>query len=221
MSKAPVRATSRRTTASSAAERRWRALGTQDPPAARALLIEAARRCYRKLGVHRVRMQDIAHAARVGRATLYRYFPNRTAILLAVFRVEIQSVNDRFRKRHPEPGEFCTLFLDYLVFVGSQPHQQRTGGRNLDDTEMLWVARTLLNDDEALRLTAALFEEPFQRSLAAGELHDDLQLPELIRFAARVLVSFVLLPGHREQDPAELESLLRRLVIRALRKQGR
>jgi AcrR family transcriptional regulator len=53
-----------------------------DPYAER--ILEAARRQLARYGLRRTSLEDIAHHAGVGRATLYRRFPNRDALLTAL-----------------------------------------------------------------------------------------------------------------------------------------
>ena len=44
-------------------------------------IVEAAMRCFDTWGVERTRMGDIATEADVARPTLYRYFPNKEALV--------------------------------------------------------------------------------------------------------------------------------------------
>ena len=51
-----------------------------------------------------VTMADVAAAAGVGRATLYRYFPNRTALLIAISRTAVDDLSARI-----EQAELATV----------------------------------------------------------------------------------------------------------------
>jgi AcrR family transcriptional regulator len=55
----------------------------------RAVLVEVARQLFAKTGVENTTMNDIAHASRKGRRTLYTYFKNKNEIYLAVIESEI------------------------------------------------------------------------------------------------------------------------------------
>jgi len=48
------------------------------------VLVDAAGRCFGKLGLASTRVDDIAREARVSRPTVCKYFPNRDAIVMAM-----------------------------------------------------------------------------------------------------------------------------------------
>jgi AcrR family transcriptional regulator len=50
----------------------------------RAQILEAASRIFATRVYHLVTMDEVAHAARVGKGTLYRYFPSKEALYLAI-----------------------------------------------------------------------------------------------------------------------------------------
>jgi AcrR family transcriptional regulator len=55
-------------------------------------ILEAADQCLRRLGVRRVSMGDVAAQAKLSRGSVYRYFPDRQALLDAV----LERAADRF-----------------------------------------------------------------------------------------------------------------------------
>src|SRR3990170_3831945 len=50
----------------------------------RAQIIEAASRVFAARAYHLVRMEEVARGARVGKGTLYRYFPSKEDLYLAI-----------------------------------------------------------------------------------------------------------------------------------------
>ncbi|MBP7064429.1 TetR/AcrR family transcriptional regulator [Ferrovibrio sp.] len=47
-------------------------------------LLDAALECFRRLGIHRARVEDIASAAGMARTAVYRFYPSKRAIAAAV-----------------------------------------------------------------------------------------------------------------------------------------
>ena len=68
-----------------------------------------------------VSLDDIARQARVGPGTLYRHFPNRDALLEAVYRTEVEKLAaaEREFSRSMPPAEalraWMLLFVDYIA----------------------------------------------------------------------------------------------------------
>lgn len=200
-------------------QRRWGSQENAAPAEARERITAAARSCYSRKGIAQTTMADVAAAAKVVRATLYRYFPSRESVLLAVFREEIRSFLDRFRSEVGEAERFCDFLLDYLVFAvraaGSTPLHREF----FAEQSALWVSRNYLGDAESLGLTIAFFRESFQVARRVGEIRDDVELDEIIEFAARMLMSFVLLvPDASRKSEAQLRDYFDKYLIRGLRR---
>ena len=63
---------------------RWGTASPGDPGTARDLLLDAAEACFESSGIGGTTMDDIAKRARVSRATVYRYFAGRDAVVSGV-----------------------------------------------------------------------------------------------------------------------------------------
>ena len=69
-------------------------------------------------------LQSIAKAAGIGQGTIYRHFPNREALLLAVYRTDVEALidaADRLLSAHP-PLDALRLWLDQLAAYGRIKH---------------------------------------------------------------------------------------------------
>ncbi|MGW6056747.1 TetR/AcrR family transcriptional regulator [Streptomyces sp. NPDC055189] len=69
-------------------------------------------------------LQSIAKAAGVGQGTMYRHFPNREALLLAVYRSDVEALADavpRLLEEH-EPLDALHLWFDRLAAYGRVKH---------------------------------------------------------------------------------------------------
>jgi AcrR family transcriptional regulator len=83
-------------------------------------LLEVAKAAFAEVGPD-VSLDEIARRAGVGIGTLYRHFPNRDAIVEAVYRRELQQLADAATRllESPAPGaalrEWMRLFVDYIA----------------------------------------------------------------------------------------------------------
>jgi AcrR family transcriptional regulator len=84
-----------------------------DAVARRAQLLDAADAVFTKYGVN-APLELIVERAGVGRATLYRQFPDRHAILLALLERSAQRLQKRADSLHDRPDAFFVL-LQYLA----------------------------------------------------------------------------------------------------------
>ena len=100
-------------------------------------------------------LDEIARRAEVGAGTLYRHFPNRSALLDAVYRDYIQGISDKADELSAAlpPGEAFTEWVRYLAGSMCRNHglKDATLAENLD----LTACRELYHKAGASLLTAA------------------------------------------------------------------
>ena len=70
---------------------------TKTRPEAVATILAAAKRCYLADGISATGMKEVAASAGMARSTLYRYFPGRDDLLVAIIKEEMMDVNTRIR----------------------------------------------------------------------------------------------------------------------------
>lgn len=97
---------------------RWGAAAPSDRGSARDRLLDAAERCLESCGVVGTTMEDIGRTAGVSRATVYRYFPNREAVMSGVIIRAAERYLDRINPRiaeHTDLGSALVDFVEYTV----------------------------------------------------------------------------------------------------------
>ena len=109
-------------------------------------------------------MNDVAEAAGVARATVYRYFPNREALLDELARAAVSDVDARLASARIDevaPEEGIARAVRALVDVG--------------DSFVLLARERRRSDPERFerRLTQPL-RELFERGQASGDIRDDI-----------------------------------------------
>lgn len=185
--------------------------------ATRDRIIDAARICYARSDISQTTMVDIAQQAALGRATLYRHFATREAVLLAVYRKEVGDFLQRFQREVGEADTFCELLLDYLVFTLQQAETTRLYQILFAEQSALWVSRAYLADEQTLAMTARVFRESFLVARRVGEIAADLELDDIVEISSRLLMSFILVPGARQHSEADTRAYFDKYLIRTLR----
>lgn len=108
------------------------------PPRER--IFDAAREAFRRDGIAGTRLDDIAASAGLSRPNLYRYFPNRKALVVEVLIYEIRQVNAARWRQLTLAGPVRPLILQSLMLGHETAHD--------DYRELLGFER------EALAMTA-------------------------------------------------------------------
>lgn len=163
------------------------------------LLVKAAKELFDEHGPE-VALDRIARRAGVGNATLYRHFPTRADLLIAVYEDEVAELcafGERLAAA-PEPAEALFGWLESLAvhvvskgalaFTGTGPHTDR---------------RTALFDrwHALIRDTA---ERLFDRARANGSLREDLTVTDVL-----ALTSAAATAADTADDARRLVGLIR------------
>ena len=160
-------------------------------------LLEAAKAVFGASGVD-APVREIAARAGVGIATVYRHFPQRSDLVAAVFRREVDAcaaAAPALARAH-EPGEALARWLRrYTAFIATK--------RGL--------AAALHSGDPAFESLPAYFRqrlEPALQSLldaavSAGQIRDDVEAYELLRAVGNLSITMVdlLIDGLRYGAP--------------------
>jgi AcrR family transcriptional regulator len=189
----------------------------QARPDRREDLLRAAARRFVAAGIRRTTMEDIAREARAGKATLYRYFPNKDAVIDALLAREadrfVQQLDRAAGDQADAPARIEAAFLAGVGFFRDHPLLAR--GR--DDTPGLLLPRIVANRGPLVVAGLERFSRLIAEGIETGELrHVDP------RAAAEVLIRLILSylafpPMHvRVDDPAQARALARLLVAGAI-----
>lgn len=158
---------------------------TRRGQATRARLLAAARQAFAEVGWARARVEDVCNIAGVGHGTFYQYFPNRTALLVALVSEHAARLN-ALAEGPWTSGEVAAdvrQVIDGFVAVSEQD----------SDVRAAWAAAAV--DEPQL---AALFDEVRRQFVArvranlAAAIADGRARPELdLDVAAAALTAMV------------------------------
>lgn len=163
-------------------------------------ILEVAKQAFTRYGAN-ASLDDIAKEAGVGAGTLYRHFPNREALLEAVYRTEVErlaAAQRQFAESMP-PIEalrsWMLLFVDYIATkkIIAPALSSPAGGQS----KVLEAAQGVVQG-----ATSALVE----RAIESGDLRGDLDAMDLLR--ALIGVAFMGAAPDWQQSAKRLVDIL-------------
>nr|WP_058045960.1 TetR/AcrR family transcriptional regulator [Streptomyces roseifaciens] len=168
-------------------------------------LLTEARTAFTEHGTE-ASLEDIARRAGVGIGTLYRHFPNRTALMSAVFQGEVDGLLARSREllAAPEP---CRALVDWLRACVAHASTYRGLSRALlaaQADEASAMSRCSLPLREAGSVLLA-------RAQAAGAVHAGVDIADVMQ-----LTNAISLAAEQSPDDPQLPDRLLTLTLQGL-----
>ena len=198
----------------------YTALPPTDAPAATSeRILRAAEACVRRWGLRRVSMSDVALQAGVSRGSVYRYFPDRDALVQAVLeRVAEAHVAEAEPavRRHPT---LVGKVAEAAVVVRNLADDERRLGLHEHPGEPA-LATLQLAASPAMFARWIDFWIPFLESARdAGEVRADLDLRQAAEWIMRIIISLVTVPSATLDldDPRQVRGFIERHLVRGFR----
>ena len=142
-------------------------------------------------GLRAVTMSQIAEQTGIGRATLYKYFPDIEAILLAWHERQISGHFDQLaqvRDQAGDPAQRLQAVLEAFALISHESHGHQ-------DTEL---GAFLHRDEQVIRAQRQLrgmVEELLTEAAGNGDVRDDIAPPELASYCLHALSAASSLPS--------------------------
>ncbi|MDZ7784542.1 MAG: TetR/AcrR family transcriptional regulator [Halioglobus sp.] len=191
---------------------------THASPDPEAAIVRAARHCYLRDGIAATGMHDVAERADVARSTVYRYFPGRDALLIAVVKEEMLAVNARIRhllERYPEPAD---QVVEGLILALAEIPRRPLLQAVFASEEGSRVRRVVWQSDVMVRFGEELMDHVVRPAREAGILQDAVPPEVLVEWVYRLLLSFLTLPSNWIRSDAQLRATLHALLVPVLLK---
>jgi TetR/AcrR family transcriptional regulator len=186
-----------------------------DDEEARSRLLDAAARCIVRRGNTQFRMGELADEAGVSRSTVYRYFPGRDDVLLALTLMRVDNaLGELVRSLRFPDDPVQSLPEMVLVPVGS------VEGNPLNEAlfaaESTAVATALeMGSQPIVELLLRHYEPLLNRWKVAGRLYDDLDPRSIVQWLHTTTL-FLLAPSWRYRSAADKREFVDQFVLRAL-----
>lgn len=178
-------------------------------------ILEAAGVVFSRDGIHSARMGKIADAAGCSRATLYRYFPNKEALLHAFMVRVAQDFGTILRDRLRGMRSFGKRIVE-AVAVSAELIQTREDVAPFFSEEGLGLTAQLTANAAAMRdqLAKQLEQESWSPKIQ-GRLRADVTPAEAAEWVTRAIFSLATVPVEARSGPA-LRKYLGKMLIPAL-----
>lgn len=195
---------------------RWGADVPEDPDEARSRVLDAAEECFTRFGVSKTTVEDVARAAGISRATVYRYFSDgRDEIILGVVLRESQRYLSRLSSRIGRQPSLADAVVEYVVTTVQAARREERLGRLFTLAELGTVGRLMAAGSDVLFGDTAAFWRPhFARW--ADQVHPGIDTAEAAEHLQRMVLSFLAVDGPRRRNPEALRAYVRRFVVPAI-----
>ena len=176
-------------------------------------IVNAAEGCFARYGVGKTTVEDIAEAAGLSRATVYRNFAGgRDEVILAVILRDLRRFLDRLAERlsrEPSvPDAIVEGVLDAVAFVRAEP---RVAALLTPEAAGHTQAAVAVAAGRVLDLCADYVRPHFEVAQRESLLRADITVEGAVEFLFRIISSMIVMP--REDEPREF---LRTYVVPAL-----
>ncbi|MCM1976753.1 MULTISPECIES: TetR/AcrR family transcriptional regulator [Streptomyces] len=170
-------------------------------------LLAEARAAFAEHGTE-ASLEDVARRAGVGIGTLYRHFPNRHALLSAVFEDAVSELLDRARELRAAP-EPCAALVTWLREMVRHASEYRGLSRAL-------MAATQDDSSALARCSDPIRQagtELLSRAQRAGTVREDVAIGDLLQLTHAIALAAEATPGDEE-----LADRLLMLTLRGLKR---
>lgn len=179
-------------------------------------IIDAAEECFSRYGVSKTTVEDIAAAAGLSRATVYRSISGgRDELILAVILRDLQRFLDRLADRlsgqTSVPDAIIEGILDAVGFMSEDPKISQLLVPEAAGHTQAAVAGAA---EQVLSLCCDYVRPYFDIARREGLLRPDIEVEGAMEFLFRIISSMIALARNRSDD--ETRSFLRTYVVPAL-----
>jgi AcrR family transcriptional regulator len=179
-------------------------------------MLDAAESCLQRFGVAKTTVEDVAQAAGLSRATVYRQFGSRDALLLAVAAREADRVATQaelYLRRFDDVGSWL---VEGILFCLREIPKRPLLAQFMAPQDLGTTGRMVLNSERMLAIGAEILRPVFEPARREGLLHRDLELDALMEWVLRILMSFLAVPGPPARTEQELRRLLHTMLLPAV-----
>lgn len=179
-------------------------------------VLDAAEACLERFGLAKTTIEDVAQEAGLSRATVYRQFGNRDALLLAVAAREADRVAGEaevFLRRFDDVGSWL---VEGILFCLREIPKRPLLMQFLSPQELGTASQLVLTSDRMLAIGSEILRPMFEPARREGLLHADVELDALIEWVLRIVMSYLAVPGPPARSEEDLRRLLRTMLLPAV-----
>jgi AcrR family transcriptional regulator len=188
----------------------------QERTSGREGVLDAAESCLERFGLAKTTIEDVAQEAGLSRATVYRQFGNRDALLLAVAAREadrVASEAELYLRRFDDVGSWI---VEGILFCLREIPERPLLAQFLSPQELGTASRLVLTSERMLAIGSEILRPMFEPARREGLLREELELDSLIEWVLRIVMSYIAVPGPPSRTEEDLRRLLRTMLLPAV-----
>lgn len=194
---------------------RWGAAAPSNRDSARDRLLDAAERCLEDCGLVGTTMDDIGRTAGVSRATVYRYFPNREAVMSDVIIRAADRYLDRINPRISDHADLGSALVDFVEHtVEAARREQIIGLLFGSDQELAGVGLAEGTSTSLFELVTEFLRPIFRRHWSSVE--PGVSVDDAAEWILRTILSLLTVRGPRDRSRDGLRAFLTRFLLPAI-----
>jgi len=178
--------------------------------------LDAAESCYTRFGPAKTTVEDVAQAAGVSRATLYRHFKSRDDLLVAVIAREAGRLAAEAEVTIRRFDDVGSWIVEGMLLCLREIPRRPLLAMLFAPEEVGAASRLVLNSERLLHIGADFLRPMFEPARERGLLRKSVQIEILMEWVLRILMSYLMVPSHLARTDAELRHLLRVMILPAV-----
>ena len=180
-------------------------------------VLQASQALYIRVGFNGVTMDDVARAAGIGRATLYRHFDNRDEVLLGVIENEARAIAARVEnkiRRFRTPGDYI---IEGMLEAREEVIANPLLSEILQGGDSRSINRVLFHTDRLTNIGLEIMLPVIQRAQERGELKTEMSFAMLLEWIMRMLLSLLTIPSPQLNNKRAIRQMLRATMLPVLK----
>jgi AcrR family transcriptional regulator len=181
-------------------------------------LLDAAEGCLEQFGPQKTSMEDVARAAGMSRATVYRYFENRDALLLGVASRQAATLATEAINFLAEFNTISDWLVEGCLFTLREIPKRPVFASLVTSLDSSASSKILLGSSGMIHIGVNVLRPMFANAKQQGLLRGDIDLDMLIEWLLRVLWTFLNASSQVAPDEDSMRKLLHMMLIPAVLK---
>jgi AcrR family transcriptional regulator len=179
-------------------------------------ILATARSLYSNPSTNSPTMDDVAKAAGIGRATLYRHFKNRDELLLTVLEQEALDIAARVEKKIRNIEQPAEHIIEGMVQAMAEINKNDLMRNIFQSGSSSAVNRLLFESDRLVNVGIGIMLPVVQRAQETGDLKTTMDFETLVEWILRMLVSLVTIPSRKLNSQAAVRKMLHATMLPVL-----
>ena len=181
-------------------------------------LLDAAEVCLAQFGPQKTSMEDVARTAGMSRATVYRYFENRDALLLGVASRQASSLATEAISYLQQFSTISDWLVEGLLFTLREMPKRPVFASLVTSLDSRASGSLLLGSTGLIQIGVNVLGPMFGSAKEQGLLRDDIDPEMLIEWLLRMLWTYLNAPSQVATDEEGMRKLFRMMLIPAVLK---